>query len=249
MLVLLTNDDGVDAPGIRVLAEALGRHHEVWVVAPDGDRSGASHSITLGRPLRVKDRGGRVFAVEGTPADCTRVGVFGILPRRPDLVVSGINQGANLGTDVCFSGTAAAARHAALLGLKGLALSCHRYARPDDAQPLADLASASLDEWSRLCRPGTFWNVNAPPGPFSSIEVCLPGDLPYAFRAVRDSDDRELYRLEVGLGAPEAHHSPDWLAVHQGRVAMTAYAPLGIDPEGQATLAAWVSGSGPVCVG
>lgn len=122
--VLITNDDGIDAPGLAVLeavAETLAR--EVWVVAPEHDQSGVSHSISLHAPLRVRRRGDRRFSVTGTPADCVIVGSRHVLPAPPDLVLSGINRGANLGVETVFSGTVGGAMAGLLLGLPSIALS------------------------------------------------------------------------------------------------------------------------------
>jgi 5'-nucleotidase len=122
--VLITNDDGIDAPGLAVLeavAETLAR--EVWVVAPEHDQSGVSHSISLHAPLRVRRRGDRRFSVTGTPGDCVIVGSRHVLPAPPDLVLSGINRGANLGVETVFSGTVGGAMAGLLLGLPSIALS------------------------------------------------------------------------------------------------------------------------------
>lgn len=123
--VLLTNDDGIDATGIGVLADAFSKVDgiEVFVVAPDRERSTSSHGMSLARPVYVTPRGENRFAIDGLPVDCVYVGMYGLLPKIPDVVVSGINHGANLGSDVIFSGTVAAARQAALQGVHGIAAS------------------------------------------------------------------------------------------------------------------------------
>jgi 5'-nucleotidase len=122
--VLLTNDDGIDAPGLAVLEEVANTlASEVWVVAPEQDQSGVSHSISLHAPLRVRKRDGRHFAVTGTPADCVFVACRHVMPSPPDLVLSGINRGANLGIETVFSGTVGAAMAGLLLGLRSIALS------------------------------------------------------------------------------------------------------------------------------
>ncbi len=122
-LILVSNDDGVHSAGIAALARALGDLGEVVVVAPDRERSAVSHSLTLHRPLRVEALGPGRYAVDGTPTDCVNLGVNGILRRRPALVVSGINKGANLGDDVTYSGTVSAAMEGTLLGLPAFAVS------------------------------------------------------------------------------------------------------------------------------
>jgi len=122
--VLITNDDGIDAPGLAVLeAVAATLAREVWVVAPEHDQSGVSHAISLHAPLRVRGRGDRRFGVNGTPADCVFVGSRQVMPALPDLVLSGINRGANLGVETVFSGTVGAAMAGLLLGVPSIALS------------------------------------------------------------------------------------------------------------------------------
>jgi 5'-nucleotidase len=122
--VLITNDDGIDAPGLAVLeAVAATLAPEVWIVAPEADQSGVSHSISLHAPLRVRPRGDRRFGVDGTPADCVFVGFRQLMPEPPDLVLSGVNRGANLGVETVFSGTVGGAMAGLLLGVPSVALS------------------------------------------------------------------------------------------------------------------------------
>ena len=121
--ILISNDDGIHSEGIKALARALRRVGEVYVVAPDRERSAASHSLTLNRPLRVELYGTNVYAVDGTPTDCINIAVNGILKKRPNLVVSGINKGGNLGDDITYSGTVSAAMEGTLLGIPSIAIS------------------------------------------------------------------------------------------------------------------------------
>src|SRR4029434_3872672 len=122
-VILVTNDDGVHAPGLAALAAALEPLGEVYVIAPDREQSAVGHALTLHRPLRVETLGERRFAVNGTPSDCVNLGVLGLLPETPVLVVSGINHGANLGDDVTYSGTVSAAMEGTLLGVRSIAVS------------------------------------------------------------------------------------------------------------------------------
>ena len=115
MRILLSNDDGIEAVGLQALARAVADLGEVWTVAPATEQSAKSHSFTMHEPLRVNQHGERRYSVTGTPADAVYLALHGVLPERPDLVVSGINRGSNLGTDVLYSGTVAAAREAAAL--------------------------------------------------------------------------------------------------------------------------------------
>jgi 5'-nucleotidase len=128
--ILLTNDDGIDSTGLRQLQTALQREHDVWVVAPDSNRSGSSHSITLGNPTKFSKRGEREYASGGTPADCVLHACLGLVPVEIDMVVAGINLGPNLGTDIVYSGTAAAARQGAFLLKPAVACSLSTYHPP-----------------------------------------------------------------------------------------------------------------------
>lgn len=163
MKILITNDDGIYSPGLQVLAEALEPDNEVWVVAPDGERSGMSHSLTLRDPIRVQQIAERKFSVGGSPADCVIVGISEIMGgNRPDVVLSGINLGPNLGTDVTFSGTAAAARQASYMGCPGIALSMYAYAPPFELHPAAAFVAANVERLSGLWDESHFININFP---------------------------------------------------------------------------------------
>ena len=132
MKFLISNDDGYFSPGIAALAQTLARHGEVVVVAPERDRSGASNSLTLDRPLSVRKAASGFFFVNGTPTDCVHLAVTGLLDFRPDMVVSGINHGANLGDDITYSGTVDAALEGVVLGLPAIAVSQQSGARALD---------------------------------------------------------------------------------------------------------------------
>jgi 5'-nucleotidase len=123
MKILITNDDGVSSEGLRALADTMKALGEVYVVAPDRERSAAAHSLTLHRPLRVEEVAPRVYAADGTPVDCVNLAVYGILKGHPDLVISGINNGPNLGEDLVYSGTVSAAFEATFLGIPAFAIS------------------------------------------------------------------------------------------------------------------------------
>ena len=123
MRIVVTNDDGIHSPGLSALAKALSKVGEVWVVAPDRERTAAAHAVTLNKPLRVQQLGTRIYAVSGTPVDCVNLAVLKILPAPPDLLVSGINRGVNLGDDVLYSGTVSAAMEGTILGIPSMAVS------------------------------------------------------------------------------------------------------------------------------
>lgn len=161
MKILLTNDDGYRSEGLAALEAALSPLHEVWILAPDGERSGQSHAITLKHPIRVKRHSDRHYSTSGTPADCVILCKHGVLPVVPDVVVSGINSGPNLGTDLIYSGTAAAARQAAMDGLPAVAVSLAVLAPPFEYGPLARFVAESLDAFVRDWNPCFFYNVNA----------------------------------------------------------------------------------------
>ena len=157
MHILLTNDDGIHAPGLMAIYQALEQEHQVEVVAPESEQSAVGHAITLLTPLRVKKvrKNGTFFgwAVSGTPADCVKIAMAEILPRRPDLVVSGINLGSNVGINVLYSGTVSAATEAAIMGIKSMAVSLSTYKEPDFGVA-ARFAARLAPELSALEPPG-----------------------------------------------------------------------------------------------
>ena len=189
MKLLLTNDDGILAPGLEALVAAAGPRGELIVVAPDGALSGCSHRVTTNGPLGIERRGPGRYAVSGTPADCVRVGLHRLAPDA-DWVLSGINAGGNLGADVWHSGTVAAVREAVLHGWPGIALSqYHRRGRDIDWRRAAAWVAPLLhDLLARPWQPGTFWNVNLPDpdegGPEPAVVFCPldPSPLPLSYR-------------------------------------------------------------------
>jgi 5'-nucleotidase len=186
MNLLLTNDDGFDSPGIRALAEAIRLRggHRVFISAPDRDRSGVSHCLDiLSGPVRVKSEGRGVWSCSGRPADCVLAAVLGGMPCKPDAVISGINKGANLGTDLIYSGTAAAARQAALMGVPAVAFSL---AGDGDFQwdMAVEYAAAHLEELLSLWKEDVFINVNIP----NSAEG--PDGMVHTWPALKDYHDR-----------------------------------------------------------
>lgn len=172
--ILICNDDGVEAYGIKLLARVARRlSDDVWVVAPEQEQSGASHSLTLHRPLRVRKLGPRRFAVDGTPTDCVLLAVNAVLKdKRPGLVLSGVNGGGNMGEDVTYSGTVAAAMEASLLGLKAIALSQHIAEEGKVNWAIAEAWAARVIRrlaalpWPR----DTLYNVNFPDVPLNQVK-------------------------------------------------------------------------------
>ena len=202
MNILLTNDDGIYAPGLQALHQCLRSRHEVTVVAPDQERSAVGHGITLHHPLRASkvalNAHFQGYAVNGTPADCIKLGMVALLPTRPDLVLSGINPGANVGTNIHYSGTVAAAKEAALLGLPAIAVSVQGRAvvNFDDAAAFAEsLAERVLQQGLPQ---GTFLNVNIPNVPFRDISGTVisrqgTGRFDDRFEKRRDPRNRSYY--------------------------------------------------------
>jgi len=173
MRILVTNDDGVGAEGLRRLVDALAGRHEVWAVAPDRERSGNSHGLSLGLPCVLKRVSERAFSCSGTPADCVVLAQLGAIGFRPDVVVAGINRGPNLGTDIVYSGTCAAAREAVISGTPGIAVSCSTWESPFLYGAAAAFVLRNIDTLLASCPRGCFVNVNAP----SSDDEGLRGKL------------------------------------------------------------------------
>jgi 5'-nucleotidase len=211
MRLLLTNDDGVHAPGLSALARALSARHEVWVVAPSSERSAQSHSLTMHKPLRLHAHGERRWAVTGTPADCVYLALHHVLAdARPDLVVSGINHGTNLGSDVHYSGTVAGAREACLQGVPSVAVSLER----GDPLQWDTAAGVACDVVARVERrplpAGVFLNVNVPnvaPDALRGLRACRLGERFYAPKVDARVDPRG--QPYFWLGGPHSHFGED----------------------------------------
>ena len=164
-MILVSNDDGHASSGIAALSDALESLGEVWVVAPEGERSATSHSITLHKPLRVRQLRERRYWCSGMPADCVYVAINHLLPRKPDLMVSGINRGANLGDDVSYSGTVGAAMEATLLGVPSIAVSLTGVSRPAGYEGAVTLTLTLAEQVLASGLPAlTLLNMNVPDG-------------------------------------------------------------------------------------
>lgn len=233
MHVLISNDDGVDAPGIRILAEALGRLGRVTLVAPDRDRSGASNSLTLDQPIRVSRLEDGIYRVAGTPTDCVHLALCGLLDDDPDIVVSGINNAANLGDDVIYSGTVAAAMEGRYLGLPAIAVSlCSRDHRPRHFDTAARAVALIMDRLLVDPLPAdTILNVNVPDLPWQELRGFETTRLGHRHRAepcvpMTDPRGRKVYW--IGPAGPEQDAGPgtDFDAVRRGFVSIT---PIHVD--------------------
>ena len=234
--ILVTNDDGVGVPGITVLARALSRVGRVVTVAPDRDQSAVSHALTLKHPLRVRQHAEDVYSVDGTPTDCVNLGIFNLIGKRVDLVVSGINRGFNLGDDVTYSGTVAAALEGTLLGYPSFAIS--RAAMTDSgfsgpnwphdpeetyeeaAAFAADLARQVLE---RRMPDDTILNVNVPLTPLRGVRVTRLGKRIYKEGVIERIDPSGRNYYWIGGTPPEWTHDArsDYAAVVAGCISVT----------------------------
>ncbi len=221
-VLLVTNDDGVHATGLRALAEALEDVGEVYVIAPDREQSAVGHALTLHRPLRVERLGDRRFSVNGTPSDAVNLGILGVLPETPVLVVSGINHGPNLGDDVTYSGTVSAAMEGTLLGIPSIAVSLET----------SEAGFAEAARIARLCAlrvlvdglpPRTLLNVNIPATPPKGIRVTQLGQRVYKEKVIEQTDPRGRTHYWIGAGPPEwdRNEATDIAAIHAGYASIT----------------------------
>jgi 5'-nucleotidase len=249
MRVLVSNDDGVDAPGIRILAQRLAEFGEVTVVAPDRDRSGASNSLTLDAPIRALRLDDGRWRVAGTPTDCVHLALSGLLDHEPDIVVSGINNAANLGDDVIYSGTVSAAMEGRFLGLPAIAVSLvttdHKGVHYDSA------AEAVLQLMRRLLvdplPADTILNVNVPDRPWHEIRGWAVTRLGRRHRAepcVAQTDPRGRPVYWIGPPGAAADDGPgsDFHAIRDGYVSVT---PIHVDLTRYQALekvSGWISG-------
>lgn len=230
MRILISNDDGYLAPGINALADALAAIAEIVVVAPDSNRSGASNSLSLDRPLTVQQASNGFYFVNGTPTDCVHVALTGMLDFRPDLVVSGINNGQNMGDDTLYSGTVAAATEGFLFGIPAIAFSqvAHGWEHIDSAARLArDIVQRRFDT---LPSPYLL-NVNIPNLPYeqlTSIAATRLGRRHQAEPVIRAQDPRgrEIFWIGPPGATKDAGEGTDFYATSQGQVSIT---PLQID--------------------
>lgn len=234
MHILISNDDGIDATGIRLLAEQIGRQVDrVTLVAPDRDRSGASNSLTLDRPIRVEKRDDDVFKVFGTPTDCVHIGITGLLGDEPDMVISGINAGANLGDDVLYSGTVAAAMEGRFLGLPAMAVSlAFDGGRPRHYASAARAAGILMNRLVEEPLPAdTILNVNVPDLPWEEIRGFETARLGHRHRSedvIPLDDPRGRRFFWVGAPGGEQDNGPgtDFNAIRRGYVSVT---PIHVD--------------------
>jgi 5'-nucleotidase len=230
MKILISNDDGYLAPGIIALADALSAIAEITVVAPDSNRSGSSNSLTLDRPLWVERAGNGFYYLNGTPSDCVHVALTGLLPDRPDLIVSGINQGQNMGDDTLYSGTVAAATEGFLFGIPAIAFSqLHKgWEHLDSAARIArEVVERQFDA---IAKPYLL-NVNIPNLPYPELKSCVATRLGKRHTSepvykMRDPHGKDIYWIGPPGGVKDAGEGTDFHATSNGHVSIT---PLQID--------------------
>ncbi len=229
---MITNDDGINASGILALASALQKLGSVTVVAPDRERSGAGHSLTLHSPLRVFELRPGFFAVDGTPTDCVNMGIHNLLPFKPDLVLSGINHGPNLGDDITYSGTVAAAMEATLMGIPAIAVSLATF-RSDAS--FAAAAETAVRIAARVAANGlpddTFLNINVPDCQAAELRpplITRQGKRSFVGKIVDKTDPRGRKYYWIGSEEPDFNdeEGTDFHAVNRGHVSIT---PLHLD--------------------
>ncbi len=223
MKILLTNDDGFGAAGLEALIAVFSVEHDVWVVAPDQDRSGVSHGFTMATPVCLKTKDHQHFSCSGLPADCADLGIKKVVLGKPDVVVSGINKGGNIGTDILYSGTAAAARHASMHNIPGIAVSLTSDNATWDYTPVAQFVCQNIDALIQLSQKDVFVNINA--SDHTSIKGCL-----YTVPAIRNYQDfPELFVAPNGHtysffnGAPvktDMVDGTDYTAIQNGYISI-----------------------------
>lgn len=231
MKILLSNDDGYFSPGIECLARFLSEVAEITVVAPERDRSGASNSLTLDRPLSFRRSANGFYYVNGTPTDCVHLAVTGVLDELPDMVVSGINQGANMGDDTLYSGTVAAATEGFLLGVPSIAVSlCSKEGKHYETAGRVALEMVQMLREKNIAKP-LLLNVNVPDVPYEELRGKVATRLGKRHKAeavvsLVSPRNEKMYWIGAAGAAQDAGESTDFYAVSQNQVSVT---PLQID--------------------
>lgn len=226
--ILVTNDDGVQSPGIHALAAALRPLGDVTIVAPVAESSAIGHALTLARPLRLEKVSAGIFTVDGTPTDCVNIAITTVLRGKPDLVVSGINKGYNLGDDVTYSGTVAGALEGCLLGVPSIAVSLQRSREDFDfARAAAAAATVAGGVLQKGMPPRTLLNVNVPRVVTGGFRVTVQARRNHVTKVTESVDPRgrAYYWIEEGESAWEADERSDYHAVRSGWISITPLHP------------------------
>lgn len=225
MKILLTNDDGIDSEGLRILKQFLSDGHEVWTVAPDTERSGTSHAITLRDAVRFNPLDDRTYSCGGTPADCILYSILGAIPFNPQVIISGINNGPNIGTDIIYSGTVAGARQAALMGFPGIAISVTSYEQPLDFPAAAAFLTENIVQMVSLWRSDHFLNINVPNSLAAGSKVVITHP---ARRIYRDNivdftapHGEKYFFLDGSLNDAVSDTGSDWHAVTNNDISVS----------------------------
>lgn len=232
--ILVTNDDGYFSPGIQALATALGAIGDVTVVAPQREASAVGHGLTLRLPLRLEKVSDAVYAVDGTPTDCVNIALSEVFRTPPDLIVSGINKGLNIGDDVTYSGTVAGALEGALLGYPAIAVSLQYYPETADFRPAADIAATlAANLLERPLPSRTFLNVNVPSGPAKGIRVTVQARRNHITKVNKRVDPRgqAYFWIEEAQDDWMPHDRSDYQAIQDGFIAVTPIQPDMTDHE------------------
>jgi 5'-nucleotidase len=242
--ILVTNDDGVHAPGIIALAGKLKELGDVTVVAPAREVSGVSHALTLSAPLRYERIDEHVFSVEGTPTDCINLAVGNLLSHPPELLVSGINRGANLGDDVTYSGTVAGAMEGAIMGISSFAVSLASKSHDDYGQAAEFAVQLGRILLEKKLPRRTFLNVNVPTGEIEGVRITTQGHRNYWAKVEERIDPRSrvYFWIKQGFSRWEKNGVSDINAVRENQISIT---PLHIDftnYEALEELASWEIG-------
>jgi 5'-nucleotidase len=226
--ILVTNDDGYRSEGLKALADVLRALGEVVVIAPMTEASAIGHALTLRHPLRLESMSDGVFAVDGTPTDCVNIGVTQVFKGLPDLVVSGINKGWNLGDDITYSGTVAGALEGALLGAPAIAISLRATRGDYDFKYAARAAAAMAEAILRRPLPArTFLNINVPKGQPKGYRATVQAKRNHLTSVAErhDPKGRAYYWIEEGQNEWEPHDRSDYQAVRDGYVSVTPLHP------------------------
>lgn len=226
--ILVTNDDGVRSEGLTALAAALRPLGAITVVAPLTEASAIGHALTLRRPLRLETLADGVYAVDGTPTDCVNIAITSVLRAMPDLVVSGINKGWNLGDDVTYSGTVSGAFEGALLGAPGIAVSLQNTGGPFDFSESARAAYVVARSVLEKGLPAqTFLNINVPKGPTRGFRVTVQAKRNHITKVSERTDPRgqKYFWIEEGQNEWAPHDRSDYQAVRDGYISVTPLQP------------------------
>ncbi len=243
MLILVSNDDGIHSEGLIALQGMLKQKYDVFVVAPERERTCVAHAITLHKPLRIKKITECMYSTSGTPADCIFLGVKALLPRRPDFIVSGINKGANMGQDVNYSGTVAAAKEGSFLGIPSISVSLagrNSFLFADAARATEEIIDALA---SRRLPNSTFLNINIPNLPSAEMKgfrVTRLGKRIYNDKVIERTDPRggKYYWIGGDGNRFEPQEGTDFVAVESGYVSVT---PLCLDSTSESSLEIYTS--------